>query len=468
MSRLAMRRLRLTAVSLILSLPLNALAQANFDELLKQVQESSRAAADLNAEREQRFLRNKNEQAALLRQAERDMGVAQRKADAVKKQFDANQKELAELKKQLEEAIGELGQMYAGIRQSAGEFRTVAEDSFVTAQFPKRLDFLERLATQKELPSIRQIDTLWYALTQDLAEGGKVARFDAEVVDLYGQREQRTVTRLGTFSAISGDEYLDVLSGSGRLQVLPRQPKSSYRALAEDFEIARAPAPMLIDPSRGTLLALEAERPDLMERIDQGGPVGYTIIALGLFGVTVALFQLLYLWLVGGRVQSQLKNTERPQTSNPLGRVLATFINDQEHQSDDPELLELRLSEAVLRESPRLERFQGMLKLFAAVAPLLGLLGTVTGMIATFQAITVFGTGDPKLMAGGISQALVTTVMGLLVAIPILFINSLLAARSRGLVQILDEQSAGLLARRMEADEANLKAASVGATRPSL
>ena len=468
MSRLVMRGLRLTAVSLILSLPLNALAQANFDELLKQVQESSRAAADLNAEREQRFLRNKNEQAALLRQAERDMGVAQRKADAVKKQFDGNQKELAELKKQLEEAIGELGQMYAGIRQSAGEFRTVAEDSFVTAQFPKRLDFLERLATQKELPSIRQIDTLWYALTQDLAEGGKVARFDAEVVDLYGQREQRTVTRLGTFSAISGDEYLDVLSGSGRLQVLPRQPKSSYRALAEDFETAREPAPMLIDPSRGTLLALEAERPDLMERIDQGGPVGYTIIALGLFGVTVALFQLLYLWLVGGRVQSQLKNTERPQSNNPLGRVLATFINDHEHQSDDPELLELRLSEAVLRESPRLERFQGMLKLFAAVAPLLGLLGTVTGMIATFQAITVFGTGDPKLMAGGISQALVTTVMGLLVAIPILFINSLLAARSRGLVQILDEQSAGLLARRMEADEANLKAASVGATRPSL
>lgn len=468
MSRLVMRGLRLTAVSLILSLPLNALAQANFDELLKQVQESSRAAADLNAEREQRFLRNKNEQAALLRQAERDMGVAQRKADAVKKQFDGNQKELAELKKQLEEAIGELGQMYAGIRQSAGEFRTVAEDSFVTAQFPKRLDFLERLASQKELPSIRQIDTLWYALTQDLAEGGKVARFDAEVVDLYGQREQRTVTRLGTFSAISGDEYLDVLSGSGRLQVLPRQPKSSYRALAEDFETAREPAPMLIDPSRGTLLALEAERPDLLERIDQGGPVGYTIIALGLFGVTVALFQLLYLWLVGGRVQSQLKNTERPQTSNPLGRVLATFINDKEHQSDDPELLELRLSEAVLRESPRLERFQGMLKLFAAVAPLLGLLGTVTGMIATFQAITVFGTGDPKLMAGGISQALVTTVMGLLVAIPILFINSLLAARSRGLVQILDEQSAGLLARRMEADEANLKAASVGATRPSL
>ena len=468
MSRLVMRGLRLTAVSLILSLPLNALAQANFDELLKQVQESSRAAADLNAEREQRFLRNKNEQAALLRQAERDMGVAQRKADAVKKQFDGNQKELAELKKQLEEAIGELGQMYAGIRQSAGEFRTVAEDSFVTAQFPKRLDFLERLATQKELPSIRQIDTLWYALTQDLAEGGKVARFDAEVVDLYGQREQRTVTRLGTFSAISGDEYLDVLSGSGRLQVLPRQPKSSYRALAEDFETATAPAPMLIDPSRGTLLALEAERPDLMERIDQGGPVGYTIIALGLFGVTVALFQLLYLWLVGGRVQSQLKNTERPQSNNPLGRVLATFINDHEHQSDDPELLELRLSEAVLRESPRLERFQGMLKLFAAVAPLLGLLGTVTGMIATFQAITVFGTGDPKLMAGGISQALVTTAMGLLVAIPILFINSLLAARSRGLVQILDEQSAGLLARRMEADEANLKAASVGATRPSL
>ena len=438
----------------LLLVPTLAVAQADFDALLKQVQESSQAAAELNAERETRFLRNKNEQAALLRQAERDMAAAQRKADAVKKQFDGNQKELAELKKQLEEAIGELGQMYAGIRQSAGEFRTVAEESFITAQFPKRLGFLERLATQKELPSIRQIDTLWYALTQDLAEGGRVAQFEAEVVDIYGQRGQRQVTRLGTFSAVSGDEYLDVLSGSGRLQVLPRQPKSSYRALAEDFESADADAPMLIDPSRGTLLALEAERPGLEERIDQGGVVGYTIIALAIFGLLVALFQLLYLWRIGGRVQSQLKRIEQPMTNNPLGRVLATFINDKEHQSDDPELLELRLSEAVLRETPKLERFQGMLKLIAAVAPLMGLLGTVTGMIATFQAITVFGTGDPKLMAGGISQALVTTVMGLLTAIPILFINSLLQARSRGLVQVLDEQSAGLLARRMEAEEA--------------
>lgn len=426
------------------------LAQQGFDELLKQVQESSQAAAQINQEREQRFLRNRDQQAALLKQAERDQAQAQKRADGVKQRFDKNQKDLAELKTRLADAVGELGQMYAGIRQASGDFRTVAENSLITAQFPARLEFLERLASQKELPSIRQIDTLWYALTQELAEGARVTEFEAELVDVYGQRQTTQVTRVGPFTAFADGQYMTVIPGSARLQILPRQPAGKYLRLAEDFS---GPGDtVLIDPSSGRLLEIEGERPSLSDRIDQGGIVGYLIIALAIIGILVALFQLLFLTVVGRRVSRQLKASAVPSTDNPLGRVLATFKDDAHlAEQDDPELLELRLSEAVLRESPRLERFQGLLKLIAAVAPLLGLLGTVTGMIATFQAITVFGTGDPKLMAGGISQALVTTVMGLLTAIPILFITSLLSSRSRALVQILDEQSAGLLARRMEA-----------------
>jgi biopolymer transport protein ExbB len=113
---------------------------------------------------------------------------------------------------------------------------------------------------------------------------------------------------------------------------------------------------------------------------------------------------------------------------------------------DNPELAELRISEAVLREVPRLERFQGFLRLAVAAGPLLGLVGTVIGMIITFRAIVASGSSDPKLMAHGIGQAMIATVLGLGIAIPLLFINSGLAALSHGVTQILDEQSHSLLA----------------------
>ena len=92
--------------------------------------------------------------------------------------------------------------------------------------------------------------------------------------------------------------------------------------------------------------------------------------------------------------------------------------------------------------------------MFANTATLLGLLGTVTGMIATFQSITLFGTGDPKLMAGGISQALITTVLGLIAAIPLLLLHNFVATRSKDLVQILEERSAGMVASRAEKGKA--------------
>jgi biopolymer transport protein ExbB len=207
-----------------------------------------------------------------------------------------------------------------------------------------------------------------------------------------------------------------------------------------------------VDPSHGVLLKLAAERPTLLERIEQGRLVGYVIIIVGLVGAALAVFQLVYLFRVGNRINWQLKNLSRPSSDNPLGRVLSCLSDDT--ATHDPEVLETRISEAVLRETPKLERFQPFLRMVVAAGPLLGLLGTVTGMIVTFQVITEIGAGDPKVMAGGISQAMISTVLGLIIAIPILFINSVLAARSRVLVQILDEQSAGMLAQRLEQQHA--------------
>ncbi len=425
---------------------------AGIDALLEQIRNSQSDATRISQEREQRFLRNKNEQAELLRQAERELASARTRADAARSRFDGQQREITALKQQLQTRAGDYTQVNAAVRQLAGEMRSSAAESMLTAQFPERMDFLESLADGRDLPSLSELETLWFTLTQEMAESGKVARFDAEIVDEQGARRNAEVIRVGGFTAFADGQYLAASNEGRLLTALPRQPERSLRGVARSFakETESPVAAALIDPSRGSLLLLEGEKPSLAERIRQGGMVGYVIMLIGAVGLLIALGQLGYLEAVGRRMRTQLRSLATPQNDNPLGRLMQSFSSESRSDDDDPELLELKLSEAVLRETPPLERAQSILRLFVAAAPLLGLLGTVTGMIVTFQAITMFGAGDPRLMADGISQALVTTVQGLVVALPLLFLNGLLGTRSRALVQILDEQSARLLAQRLE------------------
>jgi len=189
------------------------------------------------------------------------------------------------------------------------------------------------------------------------------------------------------------------------------------------------------------------QTPTILERIDQGGVVGRIIIALGIFAATIAIYRFVLLMMITAKVSAQKRNSGQPNTANPLGRVLQVY---HQNRNIDLESLELRLGEAVLKETPKLNRFNTMLKVIAVVAPLLGLLGTVTGMIITFQAITLFGAGDPKMMAGGISQALVTTVLGLCVAIPTVLLHTIVSGRSKALVETLEEQATGMVAEYSE------------------
>ena len=250
------------------------------------------------------------------------------------------------------------------------------------------------------------------------------------------------------FNAITGDRFLQYQDESRILQVLGRQPPSRYRALAGGVSAAtEGILPMAVDPSRGQLLGLLIQSPSLAERVGQGRAVGYVIIAMGVIGLLIAIWRLVVLRAAGSGIRRQLKDPDKSRDDNPLGRIIQVY---ELNRSADTDTLELKLDEAILREVPPLERYQGTIKVFAAVAPLLGLLGTVVGMIVTFQALTLFGTGDPKLMAGGISQALVTTVLGLVVAIPLVFLHSVVAGWSRSLIEVLEEQSAGIIARHAE------------------
>jgi biopolymer transport protein ExbB len=322
----------------------------------------------------------------------------------------------------------------------------------ISAQYPGRDEFFAKLSKTTSLPSITDLEQLWFEMQREMTETGRVARFNTSIVTESGAAEPATVVRIGAFTALTdGGRYLTYLPGVRTLTVLARQPASSMRNRAREVEQAKSGyVGAAIDPSRGVLMSLLVQRPNVQERIAKGESVGYVIIAVGIIGALCAVYQFFYLVRARAAVSRQLKNTDAPSNDNPLGRVLATFKGDPADIEEDAEVVELRISEAVLREVPLLERFQAFLRLAVAAGPLLGLIGTVVGMIVTFQSITESGSSDPKLMANGIGQAMIATVLGLGIAVPLLFVNAGLSSLSRSIVQVLDEQSAGLLAESLE------------------
>ena len=449
-----MNRCKHALLTLLLALPaVGAAAPAgDLDALLEEVRADRREEAQMNREREQRFINQKAERESMLEAAKARLKAAEARSEDLKGRFEANEKALGELEATLKERSGVLSELFGVVRQSAGELRAGLGESLVSAQFPERTAVMADLADGDSQPTIDEVEGLWMGLLEAMNESGKVVSFEAPVVAADGAAEPRTVTRVGPFTAVSDGRFLRYLSDQDRLAELARQPAARHRELARGLESAQnGPVAMAVDPSGGAYLGLLVQTPDAAERVRQGGIIGYIILGLGVAGLLVVLERLAYLGFVGRRVRRQQADLTKPNTKNPLGRVLAVA---DDLKGTDPETLEGKLDEAILRELPPLERGPGLIKLLAAVAPLLGLLGTVTGMIATFQSISLFGTGDPRLMADGISQALVTTMLGLTVAIPLLFLQTLVASRSKSLVQVLDEQGAALLAERLEREAA--------------
>jgi biopolymer transport protein ExbB len=444
-----MRKLLLVAAALTVAFgaaPVQAVD--SLDQLLQQVRKSRTELSAENKAREQRFLQNRNEQQALLRQAQQELAAEESRSDELTSQFNANELQLAELNDTLRLQLGNFGELFGVVRQVSGDTVGLIRTSLVTAQDPGREELAERLAKVRGVPSMEDLNALRALLTEEMVRGGKVARFDATITKPDGSSADETLVRVGVFNLISANGFLTYLPETQTILELARQPQSRFVKMASNLYNAapNTTVAAAVDPGRGSLLSLLIQEPSLGERIDQGGLVGYVIIALGIIGLLIALARMLYLGAVGTRIRGQLKSDE-PKENNPLGRILKVHYDNTDA---DTETLELKLDEAILKEVPKLETWQGAIKVIAAVAPLLGLLGTVTGMIVTFQAITLFGTGDPKLMAGGISQALVTTVLGLTVAIPLVLLHSVVASRSKALIEVLEEQSAGIIAKQSE------------------
>jgi biopolymer transport protein ExbB len=426
-------------------------APASLDDLLEQTRSARQREEQANKEREAKFLAERNKQAELMTQARAELSEQQRRSTALSSSFDANEKKLTELQSQLDSKAGNLGEMFGVVRQVANDFSSTVHNSIISAQYPDREAFVQKLAGSKSLPSMQELERFWFELQREMTETGNVVAFKTKVIAPKGEPVDARVTRVGPFVAVTNGQYLSYMPSQQQLAIMARQPGRKFKAAADSVEAAKSGyVSSVVDPTRGVLLSIYAQRPNVIERIQKGEAVGYVIILVGVVGALLALYQLFYLATVRGRVRNQLRFLDAPGADNPLGRVLSTFKGDAAKMEQDAEIVELRISEAVLKEVPKLERFQPFLRLAVSAGPLLGLIGTVVGMIITFQSITESGSSDPKLMAAGISQAMIATVLGLGVAIPLLFANAWLASISRSIVQVLDEQSTGLLAQRLE------------------
>lgn len=419
----------------------------SLDELLRVVKEGFGRERVENRRREEEFKSKHEEQGRLLAEATAGVAALESRSDSLEAAFEANESELGELEETRTAKLGNLGELFGVVRQVAGDTAGNVEASLVNAQFPGRHEVLAELGQSRTLPSIEKLEKLWYALQHEMTESGRVVRFPATVVVVGGDRIEAEVTRAGVFTAISDGKFLTWIPESQKLSELARQPSGRYLAVARNFESATTGAETLaIDPSRGAILRVLVQTPNASEQVEQGGVIGYAIIALGVIAGLFGVVRIAQLSVVSRKVKAQ-RAREAPDESNPLGRVIGVYTRNQDV---DAETLELKLEEAVLRETSKLERFAWMIQVVSVIAPLMGLLGTVTGMIRTFQVMTLFGTGDPKLMAGGISEALVTTMLGLIVAIPLLLLHSLLSSMSENVSDVLEEQSAGLVASRAE------------------
>ena len=452
-----MKRLAcLLTISLLASLSgLSVSAQEkaqSLDQLLNQVQKNALQESKENKAREQEFLRDKAKQEQLLKQANAERAAQEARSATMEKEFDENELKIAEQTKLLTDRLGSLKELFGVLQQAAGDARGQFDNSLTAIQYPNRgkflTDLVEKMGSSSKLATMEEIERLWFEIQREMTESGKVVRFPAKVITPQGEEVQKDIIRVGVFNLVADGKYLNYTPETGKILELARQPAGRFVDSAERLTDAKNGVVTFgVDPSRGQLLSLLIQEPTLMERFQYGGIVGYITVTLGAIGMIIAIIRFIWLTLLSVQVAAQKRNLGKPSKKNPLGRVLEVY---HANRNIDIESLELKLGEAVLKETPKLTRFNTLLKVIAVVAPLLGLLGTVIGMIITFQAITLFGTGDPKLMAGGISTALVTTVLGLTVAIPMVIAHTLVAGRSKHLIEVLEEQATGLVAEASE------------------
>ena len=356
------------------------------------------------------------------------------------------------LEDQLKTRLGSLYETFGHLQGVASDTEDYFKTAITSGQFGKdREIFLGELAKKMgegvSVATIEEIEELWYELSRELVASGTVEKFKATVIDNDGESSVEDVVRIGNFNAVAEGKYLTYLSKRGAYETLPRQPGRYLDGTYDIFDEDSGFVQFAVDPTGpqgGALLVNLISLPSFFEQIQYGRITGYTIILLFLIAIGVFAWRFYALFTINGAVKKQAAGESAAE--NPLSRIFA--VADQ--NKTDTETLELKLAEQILIERAEIDQYIWVVRLIAVISPLLGLFGTIIGMINTFQAITLFGTGDPKTMAGGISEALVTTMLGLMCAIPATFMAAALSNYSKGILAILEEQSTGMVAVRAE------------------
>jgi biopolymer transport protein ExbB len=450
------RIIQIIAASAVLALGMNvASAQddaVSLDELLNLIEQGQARDNQEAREREARFNQQRNQQQQLLNQARAERTRQENESARLEQLFEDNQAEIVSARAALDERLGALKELFGVLQTVSGDAQGRFNASLTNIHYPDRSEFLielgNKMAGANTLASIEDIERLWFELQREITESGRVVRFNSNVSMANGDQENLEIVRVGSFNIVFDGGYLSYDPTTKAVSELQRQPEQGrYTNSAGDMLAANDGLVTFgLDVTRGSILALLVESPTVMDRIHQGGIVGYCILGLGAIGLLIALWRFMGLSSDSRKVSAQLKR-DTASTDNPLGRVLAAY---ESNKGADTETIELKLSEAALKEMPGLTKGLLFIKVISVVAPLMGLLGTVTGMIRTFQVITLYGAGDPKMMAGGISQALMTTVLGLVVAIPMVLLHTVVSGQSRKVINILQSQSAGLVAQHSE------------------
>ena len=286
--------------------------------------------------------------------------------------------------------------------------------------------------------------------------GGK--KFTSDALAPSGVLENGEVILMGPFAVFASADT----ASAGLAQLQLGSPKPTVVDLgAERTAVIRqlsdaGKGEFPIDPTMGNALKIAATQDNLIEHMKKGGPVMLPIVGLGLAAVLIALMKWLQLSSIKlatpadlQLILSQIRTDNAPKALKHIdtmkgyvGDVLKSAV---ENRHEKKEYLEEIMYEKMLSAKPALERWIPLIALTAATAPLLGLLGTVTGMINTFNMITVFGTGDPRMLSGGISEALITTKFGLVVAVPALICHAFVTRKVKGVLGSMEQISVGFI-----------------------
>lgn len=400
--------------------------------LLNVVKENKSIYVQKDQVRVQNFIDLVDERESMLAKAKRDLANEKIRNENLEKRFEANEKELAELEESLQIKIGVLGELFGVTRQFAGELLASTEKAVTFSEYPERVGVLRDIG-ETQVHDLNQLQNLWISYLDEIVSSGEVKTVEANIIDRDGESITGEIVRYGHFTTTYKNKFVTPVPELSGFELLQRQPERDVlknlrkHQRSDDYRITS------IDPTRGFLLSLYLDKPGWIDRIAQGKSIGFIIILIGISGFVFSIYKIY-----------QLREQEKEIIADN-----AKVKVDMENSIKDTTSYESKeniLDEFIINYTGKLEWGANWVKFFAAVAPLLGLLGTVIGMIETFQAITLFGTGDPKQMAGGISQALVTTMLGLIVAAPLLGLYTYISQKVSNLSQVLEEKASYLLA----------------------